>query len=214
MTRDRIALYDRLAPRYDRLHRRWLRLAGGEAQSALEASVRCLATPKAALLDAGCGTGAFARRLIAEGVAPSRITLVDPSDAMLTRCADIPALKVKARLEALPFPSGSFDIVACAWVLETVPEPDRALAELCRVVRPGGALCLAFSANRTGQGAMSWVMKHALLLRGAGRPLSPLDVAKCARHQKFETRLLPCAGPGSALVARRLTPPAPGAHLH
>src|SRR6056297_2190782 len=61
---DRVDQYERLAPRYDRLHHRWLRHAGGEAQAALEALVRALATPNSKLLDAGCGTGKLARTLI------------------------------------------------------------------------------------------------------------------------------------------------------
>lgn len=80
---DRVRLYDRLAPHYDRLRRRWLRHVGGEAQVALEATGRALAMPNTNLLDAGCGTGAFAGALIAEGVSPALVTLLDPSDAML-----------------------------------------------------------------------------------------------------------------------------------
>ena len=78
-----IQLYDRIAPVYDHLHRRWLRFAGGEAQAALEAAVRVAMTPDAALLDVGCGTGRFVRGLMADGIAPEQITLVDPSEAML-----------------------------------------------------------------------------------------------------------------------------------
>lgn len=202
---DSVGLYEQLAPRYDQLHRRWLRHAGGEAQSALEAAVRSLAVPGSSLLDAGCGTGAFARRLIAEGMLPMGITLVDPSAAMLARCDDIPVPKVKARLANLPFPSGAFDIVTCAWVLETVPDQNRALSELCRMVRPGGALCLAFCADRPGQGLVSWIMKRALRLRGSGRLLSTQTVAAAitARHPEFETRILPCAGAAAALIAFR-----------
>ena len=141
---DLTGLYDRLAPDYDRLHRRWLHHAGGEAQAALEAAVRALTTRDTTLLDVGCGTGNFTRALIAEGMSPERVTLLDPSDAMLARCADIPAMKHKGRLEALPFADGAFDVVTCAWVLETVPHPEAALCELCRVVRRGGAVCIAF----------------------------------------------------------------------
>ena len=40
---DRVDLYDQIAPQYDKLHSRWLRYAGGEAQAALEAAVRAIA---------------------------------------------------------------------------------------------------------------------------------------------------------------------------
>ena len=87
-----ISVYNRLAPRYDKLHRRWLRFAGGEAQAALEAAVRVAISPDAAILDVGCGTGRFARALIDEGVLPEKITLLDPSTAMLAGSAGIDAV--------------------------------------------------------------------------------------------------------------------------
>lgn len=42
---DAVDLYDKLAPRYDKLHHRWLHHAGGEALAAMEGLVRALATP-------------------------------------------------------------------------------------------------------------------------------------------------------------------------
>ncbi len=45
-------------------------------------------------------------------------------------------------LEALSFPSRSFDVIACNDVLEHVDQPDRAIGELARVMRPGGTLLL------------------------------------------------------------------------
>ncbi len=202
---DRVGLYDDLAHDYDRLHRRWLRHAGGEAQAALEAVVRVLATPDADLLDAGCGTGAFARTLIAEGMAPGRITLMDPSEAMLAHCADIAAFKSKARLEAIPFEDGSFDIVTCAWALETVPSPELALSELCRIVRKGGVLCIAFCADAPAYTVADWLMRRALMLRGTGRFLPKRLVVETLENRGgFEVRLLPCSGPVGALIARRV----------
>ena len=202
---DRIGLYDQLAHDYDRLHRRWLRHAGGEAQAALEAVVRVLARPDTDLLDAGCGTGAFARTLITEGMSPDRITLLDPSEAMLSRCSDIAALKSKGRLEAIPFEDGRFDIVTCAWALETVPSPELALTELCRIVRKGGFLCTVFCADTPASTVTDWLMRRALTRRGTGRFLSKRFVADTIESLcGFEVRLLPCNGPAGALIARRM----------
>jgi ubiquinone/menaquinone biosynthesis C-methylase UbiE len=196
-------VYDRLAPRYDRLHRRWLRHAGGEAQAALEAAVRALVMPETRLLDAGCGTGAFARTLIAEGHAPTRITLLDPSEAMLRRCADLPVRRMNGRLEALPFEDGVFDMVTCAWALETVPDATQALGELCRVVRPGGVLCLAFCAARPVRAPAEWLMQQAILWRGSGRFLSRKHVIETLeRASGCDVRTVPHAGPAAALIAR------------
>ena len=201
---DLVGRYDQLAYDYDKLHRRWLRHAGGEAQAALEAAVRVAATPNTRLLDAGCGTGTFARNLIAEGMSPECLTLLDPSQAMLARCSDIPVRKMKGRLEAIPLKDDGFDIVTCAWALETVPEPEVALTELCRVVRKGGILCTVFCADTATNRLADWLMRQALTCRGTGRFLSKaLVIGAIESHGSFEVRSLPCSGPVAALIARR-----------
>lgn len=201
---DLVGFYEAIAPKYDRLHRRWLRFAGGEAQAALEATVRAVAMPHMNLLDAGCGTGAFARRVLAEGLGPLEVTLLDPSDAMLRRCRDIWASRVRGRLERLPLPSARFDIVTCAWALETVPNTGDALRELCRVVRPGGVLCLAFCSDGPARGLSDLMTRQVLVWRGAGRFLSADLVCETLRDgHGFDLRLLPCAGPVTALIARK-----------
>lgn len=201
---DAVNLYDRLAPRYDKLHHRWLRHAGGEAQAALEGLVRALATPNSKFLDAGCGTGNLARALIAEGMPPNLMTLLDPSAAMLARCVDIPVPKIQGRLESLPFENGTFDLVTCAWALETVPDPYLALTELCRVVRAGGALCLVFCADEPARGLADSLMRQALLFRGTGRFMSRSRLMQAIeRFENFEVRAVPSHGPASTLLARR-----------
>lgn len=201
---DAVDLYDKLAPRYDILHHRWLRHAGGEAQAALEGLVRALATPNSMFLDAGCGTGNLARRLIAEGMPPNMMTLLDPSAAMLAQCDDIPVPKIQGRLESLPFEDGTFDLVTCAWALETVPDPHLALSELCRVVRAGGALCLAFCADEPARGLAGSLMRQALLFRGTGRFMSRSRLMQAIeRFENFEVRAIPSHGPASTLLARR-----------
>lgn len=205
---DLVRLYDRLAPRYDHLHRRWLRYAGQGAQTALEASVRSLAAPGHRLLDAGCGTGAFARRLQAETLPQMALTLLDPSPHMLSFCADIDAERHLGRLEAMPFPDSRFDLVTCAWALETVPDVDQALREMCRVLRPGGALCLVFCADRQDVTFREKTMTLALSRRGSGRFLSPPAVARTlADRRDMRVRFLPCSGPATALVAFRARHP-------
>ena len=202
---DRIGLYDQLAHDYDRLHRRWLRHAGGEAQAALEAAVRALAKPHSKLLDAGCGTGSFARTLIAEGMSPDSITLLDSSEAMLNYCTDMSARQVRGRLEAIPFEDGEFDIVTCAWALETVSSTEIALCELCRIVRQGGILCAIFCADTPPHTLTDWIMRQALTLRDTGRFLSRRFVVNTIeRCCGLEVRLLPCSGPVAALIARRI----------
>ncbi|MEM7742942.1 MAG: methyltransferase domain-containing protein [Pseudomonadota bacterium] len=166
--------------------------------------MRALITPATNLLDAGCSTGAFARTLSADGVSPARVTLLDPSEAMLSHCSDLEAHRVKGRLEALPFTDGEFDMVTCAWALETVPDLKTAIGELCRVVRPGGVLCLIFCAQAPAGALGAWLLRQSILWRGAGQFLSRDVVCDAIRAQgKFEVRTIPSRGPAAALVARR-----------
>ncbi len=140
---DAVATYGRLAPRYERFHGRWLRAGGAEAVAALQGCLAAELRPGARVLDAGCGPGALAR-WIAEHEPRAPLTLLDASPAMLERAAAVPGRHVRGDLLALPFPDGVFDIVTCAWALETVADPARALAELQRVLAPGGLLCYCF----------------------------------------------------------------------
>lgn len=205
-TTDQVGLYSALAADYDRLHDRWLRYAGGEAQASLEAVIRTVATPHVSFLDVGCGPGRLARALIYEDIAFGEMTLLDPSPAMLARCADIPVRRVNGHVESLPFKDASFDIITCAWALETSPKPYIALDELCRVVSRGGLLCLAFCADRPALGLVHRMMRFALSCRGTGQFLSVGDVAQRIRSKgQFETRIVPCRGPVAMIVARRLS---------
>ncbi|MDX8346960.1 methyltransferase domain-containing protein [Cognatiyoonia sp. IB215446] len=196
--------YERLAPTYDQLHQRWLRFSGGEAQAALEAAVRVAMNADTTLLDAGCGTGRFARRLLSEGVRPEQITLLDPSWAMLAHSADLPVEKTRGRFEALPFAAASFDIVTCAWAIETVFEPSDAVDELCRVLRPGGLLCLTFCAEKSERSILDRIMQARLAYRRTGRFLD-IDTIKAqvSRAMNCDVQILPSSGPAATLIARR-----------
>jgi ubiquinone/menaquinone biosynthesis C-methylase UbiE len=88
-------------------------------------------------LEVGPGTGGFAAR-VAAALPGIRLTAIDQSARFveLTRARGIDARE--GDVLDLPFGDEAFDVVAALWMLYHVPEVDRALAEIRRVLRPGG----------------------------------------------------------------------------
>jgi SAM-dependent methyltransferase len=92
-------------------------------------------------LDAGCGMGELAERVQREvGAAVSAVD-ISPRMVELTRARGVDAQV--ADVQELPFEAGSFGCVAANWVLHHVPDLDRGIGELARVLRPGGRLVAA-----------------------------------------------------------------------
>jgi ubiquinone/menaquinone biosynthesis C-methylase UbiE len=87
------------------------------------------------VLEVGCGTGLLLRRIA--GFARSARG-VDLSPGMLERARARGLDVLEASATALPFPDASFDVACSFKVLAHVREIERALAEMTRVVRPGG----------------------------------------------------------------------------
>ena len=140
---DVVAVYDRVADRYDRFRELWLRLAGAGAEAAMIADLRAVLRPGARVLDAGCGTGVLARRM-RELQPDVELTLVDLSAEMLARAGDVPGAHVQGSVLELPFADDMFDVVVSAWVIETVPDPMRAVSEYLRVLNPAGHILYTF----------------------------------------------------------------------
>jgi ubiquinone/menaquinone biosynthesis C-methylase UbiE len=99
----------------------------------------------ARILDAGCGTGEGSSRL-AELFPSAQVVGVDIVDHHLELARSRYA-KLSNRLTfehrsifELGFPDDSFDLTVCRHVIHSIPHPDRVLAELARVTRPGGYL--------------------------------------------------------------------------
>ena len=90
--------------------------------------------PPARVLDVGCGGGAIALRLAARGF---RVDAVDVREDVIGPLQGRVAARVAAA-EQLPFADGAFDVALAIGLLLWLPEPEVALAELGRVVRPGG----------------------------------------------------------------------------
>jgi SAM-dependent methyltransferase len=98
--------------------------------------------PPSVVLDAACGTGRYSAYLAGRG---HRVIGVDRSRAMLAKArAKLPKIDFRdGDLEALPLQSGSVDAAVCALALVHLPEVGKAIAELARVVRPGGRVIVS-----------------------------------------------------------------------
>ena len=111
------------------------------------------------LLDLGCGAGRHAYEAVRRG---ARVTALDADAAevkdvaaMLEALEDDGAA-VNGDALNLPFPDGAFDRVIAAEVLEHIPADRRAMAELARVLRPGGTM--AVTVPRWGPELVNWAL--------------------------------------------------------
>jgi ubiquinone/menaquinone biosynthesis C-methylase UbiE len=139
---------------YERMMGVWSRLAG-------EVFLDWLAPPSGLRwIDIGCGNGAFTELLV-ERCAPVEVQGIDPSEAQLAFARTRPAARVaefrNGGAMELPFADGSFDAAVMALVIFFVPDPAKGVAEMARVVRPGGRIA-----------AYAWD------ILGGGFPLEPV----------------------------------------
>ena len=103
------------------------------------------ARPGLLILDAGCGTGGTMGRVASLG----EVAGCDTSPYALGFCRQRGFTRLAAGdVSALPFADGCCDVVLSCDVLEHVPDDRQALAELLRVLKPGGLLLLTVPAHR------------------------------------------------------------------
>jgi ubiquinone/menaquinone biosynthesis C-methylase UbiE len=142
---------------YELLMGRWSRLVGEEFIDWLDA-------PKGLKwLDVGCGNGAFTERLISR-CAPAEVIAIDPSQEQLAFASTRLGTKLAnfqiGDAQTLPFTDGVFDAAVMALVITFVPDPTKAIAEMARVVRPGG-----------------WIATYMWDVPNGGLPMAPFYIA-------------------------------------
>lgn len=194
-------IYDATAETYCRSHARWLRFAGGEAQCAFEGAVTALLRPGTRMLDVACGTGTVARRLLEGADGDIDLVLLDASRRMLGQCRDIPAKCLTGCMSNIPFEADSFDLLCCAWGIETLADPRPALREFVRVTRPGGHICLVFCADRPSRSIVARAFRHIVTQSGRGTFLSHSRLRDHARTAGARhVQILHCTGPAAAMI--------------
>ncbi|MAC80403.1 MAG: SAM-dependent methyltransferase [Rhodobacteraceae bacterium] len=118
---------------------------------------RVLAAAPRRVLDVGCGEGRFCRWLSAQGIATVGI---DPTEGLLARARALdPGGTYRAgRAEALDFDDDAFDMAVSYLTLIDIPDHAKAIAEMARVVRPGGRILVANlqGYHTCGDGRADW----------------------------------------------------------
>lgn len=169
---------------FEGLAAEWDERASPERLVAYEAALEHVEAPRRALdLGTGTGAGAFA---LARRWPEARVVGADLAEAMVVLARERTPPELAPRVEfqvadaaRLPYPDGSFDLVALSNMIPFPPE-------LARVLAPGGHLVVAFS-------------------RGAGTPIHvpPEQLLAVLERHGFAHVADVTAGPGTALVARR-----------
>jgi SAM-dependent methyltransferase len=97
--------------------------------------------PGDSALDVGCGPGALTAALVGR-LGAGAVLACDPSPSFRAACADrCPGVRIEeGRAESIPFESGIVDHALAQLVLHFVSEPEQAVGEMARVVRPGGSV--------------------------------------------------------------------------
>ena len=154
-------------------------------------------------LDVGCGNGAFTETIIARQN-PASINAIDPSQAQIdyarTRPGCAAAQFQSGDAQSLPYDDALFDYSVMALVISFVPDPDKAVAELARVTRPGGAIA-AYMWDTAGDGHPANPINTAMRALGLLVPGAPhassaqierlREIWQGAGLQSVETHVIP-----------------------
>jgi SAM-dependent methyltransferase len=154
---------------YERYMGKWSRPAG-------ESFLEWLAPePGLRWLDVGCGNGAFTE-IVVERCAPIAVEGIDPSEAQLSYARARPATRsahfTQGDAMNLPYGDHSFDAAIMPLVIFFVPDPAKGLAEMVRVVGPGGMVA-AYAWDMLGGGFPYDALQAEMRGLGVAVPVPP-----------------------------------------
>ena len=164
------ALFAPLGPTYDRVG---AALSFGQDPRWRRFLVDRLPREGGHVLDVATGTGLVAQELLRRGF---RVTGLDQSTEMLARARERFADRVElveGSADELPFDDASFDHLTFTYLLRYVDDPAATLAELARVVRPGGTVAMLEFGVPRGIWRPAWNLWVGVGLPVAGRLISP-----------------------------------------
>ncbi len=157
-------VFSQVAPYYDcmndlmsvGMHRLWKRAA----------VLLCNARPGMHLLDLACGSGDLAKRLLPKIAPHGQLTLADINENMLAsakmRIKHEGVRFTRCNGESLPFANGSFDRVIIGFGLRNITHRQTALAEMHRVLRPGGLCLIMEFSPPSDKGLLATAKRHYL----------------------------------------------------
>lgn len=162
--------FDRIAGRYDE----WYRTETGRYVDRTEkwlvfSMLKSRGGGRA--LDLGCGTGNYTLELRRRG--GFDVIGLDASEGMLAVARSKGLNCIKGDAYSLPFPDGSFDLVLSVTMFEFIHEPERVVAEINRVLKPGGEVLIG-----TMNGRSAWFLF---------KRLKSLFVETAYRYARFYT---------------------------
>jgi ubiquinone/menaquinone biosynthesis C-methylase UbiE len=148
--------------------------------------------PQSKVLDVGCGTG-FAALYLASILIDGKACGIDISSGMIEQArAQIPA-DLRSRVEFhqassddIPYPPAAFDHLLCTNSFHHYPDPLRALAEMCRVLKPGGQLVIFENAPDLSWYTWAWDRVLRIVEKGHVRYYASRELGEMLHRAGFE----------------------------